>query len=131
MAAMSREPDMNCRVQYPSIPELKDGLEELAGRYARKDKMKFRGRKLRPGPLHNAVLLHFLMLPEAARKALAEKFLKRYEELLQFDEPQEDLGSIVADHGDSGDGGRVVGFPGRVVKGGPKPKRKHKTPKAD
>ena len=122
---------MNCRVQYPSIPELKDGLEELAGRLARKDKLKFRGRKLRPGPLHNAVLLHFLVLPEAAQKAIAEQFLKRYEDLLELDEPQDDLGSVVADGDGADEGSQAVGFPGRVIRGGPKPKRKHKTPKSD
>lgn len=95
MRTMSREPDMGSRVQYPSIPELKDGFEDLTNRIARKAKLRFRGRKLRSGPLHNAVMLHFLTLPEDEQIEIAEEGLRRYEALLQLDEPADDLGPII------------------------------------
>jgi len=120
---------MGSRVQYPSIPELKDGFEDLTNRIARKAKLKFRGRKLRSGPLHNAVMLHFLMLPEQAQIEIAEASLRRYEALLQLDEPADDLGSILAGEVEGAE--RVVGFAGRVGKGRTKPKGKDKAPEAD
>lgn len=126
---MSREPDMTNRIQFPSIPELKDGMTNTVNRLARK--VKFRGRKLRPGPLMNALVLHYLTLPEEEQIAIAATSIERYESLLQSDEPVDDLKSIAAAESPADDepGGKIaVPIYSRVVQQ-LDPKRKHKTAK--
>lgn len=89
IAAMPREPDMANRIQGLSIPEIKDGLARVLLRVSRD--VKFRERKLRAGPMLNAVVVHFLTLDEASQDAIVADGLKRFEELLSHDEPRDDL----------------------------------------
>lgn len=119
MLVMSREPSSDHKIQFPSIAELKDGFVTLTNRIGRR--LKFRGRKLRNGPLLNAIVLHYMLLPEQEQLEIAERYLRKYEALLAFDEPQDDLGSIVADDGDP-TRERVVGLGATVRKVRPKPK---------
>jgi hypothetical protein len=127
MLAMSREPSSDYKIQFPSIAELKDGLASLTNRIARR--AKFRGRKMRPGPMMNALLVYFMTLPEDEQARIIEEGLKRYEALLAFDDPQDDLLSVPPDCGEPSDKG-VVFLGGSVCRVGSKPKRKDKPPKS-
>lgn len=81
-----REPNAENRIQAPSIPEIKEGIVASAMRLGRS--IKFRGRKLRPGPLINAVMLQFLTMPAADQERLAREYLARYEAILEHDDVQ-------------------------------------------
>ena len=116
-----REPSENEKLQAPSIPEIKDGLITETVRLARL--VKFRGRKLRPGPLINAVLLHFLKMPAEERARIAQVGVAAYEALLGHD----DLQTIETD-GDASSGTQtqrrsIKGLGGTVL---PRMKRKDK-----
>lgn len=111
IAAMSREPDMANRIQGLSIPEIKDGLARVLLRVSRD--VKFRGRKLRAGPMLNAVVVHFLTLDEASQDAIIAGGLRAFEELLSHDEPRDDL--VAPGLGDpSPDGGESRSLPTAV-----------------
>ena len=81
-----REPNAENRVQAPSIPEIKEGVVAAAMRLGRS--IKFRRRKLRPGPLVNAVLLQFLTMPPNDQERISRDYLARYEAILEHDDVQ-------------------------------------------
>lgn len=85
---MSRKPTDQYKIQTPSIPELKDGLEIVAQRIARN--VQFQGRKLRYGPMLNAIVAEFLRLPEDQQDSLVESGLRLFESLLESDEPRDE-----------------------------------------
>ena len=85
---MSREPSDKEKVQAPSVAEIKDALAIAQKRLARK--VSFRGRKMGLGPLLNAVVIHFLGLPEDEQERIATAGVARYEQLLELDEPADD-----------------------------------------
>lgn len=89
IAAMSRKLSNDDRIQTPSITELKDGLESVAQRIARR--VKFQGRKLRYGPMLNAIVAEFLRLPEDQQDAMVESGLQLVETLLESDEPRDKM----------------------------------------
>lgn len=96
ICGMSRDLTDSYKLQTPSIPEIKDAFDGAAKQIARG--VAFRGRKLRPGPLLNAVVLHFLSLDEAERVRIAVENLAILETLLEHEEAQDELlGSLVAD----------------------------------
>src|SRR5208283_612602 len=121
-----REPSENEKLQAPSIPEIKDGLITETVRLARL--VKFRGRKLRPGPLINAVLLHFLKMPAEERARIAQVGVAAYEALLGH----EDVQAIRTDGEGTSDaqaqGRSIKGLGGSVL---PRMKRKDKTSEPD
>jgi hypothetical protein len=127
MIAMSREPSTDHKIQFPSIAELKDGLAALTNRLARR--LKFRGRKLKPGPVMNALLVHFMTLPEDEQARIIEGGLKRYEALLEYDTPRDDLVSVPPGANLTSKG--VVFLGGSIRKVGSKAKRKDKPAKAE
>lgn len=86
---MSRELTEEYKIQSASLPEIKDGLTAAANRITRD--MKFRDRKLRPGPLLNALVAHFLSRGEDEQFRIARTGVKLLEEILSRDEPQDDL----------------------------------------
>lgn len=89
IAGMSRKLSDQDRIQTPSIPELKDGLEAVATRIARG--VKFQGRKLRYGPMLNAIIAEFLRLSEGQQDAMVESGLQLLETLLESDEPRDKM----------------------------------------
>lgn len=89
IADMSRKLTDQDRIQTPSIPELKDGLEAVATRIARG--VKFQGRKLRYGPMLNAIIAEFLRLSEDQQDAMVASGLQLLETLLEFDEPRDKM----------------------------------------
>lgn len=89
ISRMSREPSDSHKIQAQSVPETKDAFDAVAKQIART--VAFRGRKLRGGPLLNAIVIHFLGLTEAERENIAVEGLAIYEALLEHDDPQDDL----------------------------------------
>lgn len=85
---MGREPSDSEKVQAPSVAEIKDAFAIAQKRLARK--VSFRGRKMGVGPLLNAVVIHFLSLPEDEQERIAGAGVARYEELLGLDDPADD-----------------------------------------
>jgi hypothetical protein len=78
-----RHTDKKNRLQADSIPEVihKFGLAVLdLARVAR-----FRGRKLAPAHLLNAIVLHFSELPKEEREAIGVKSLARFEAAMGSD----------------------------------------------
>lgn len=68
------------RLQGLSTREIVGAFEDFA--YALAREHKFNGRKLKAGPLLNAIVLRFLEMPEEARASYAVKALKHLEEFL-------------------------------------------------
>lgn len=87
MTRMGRKLEAEDKIQTPSIPEVKHGIANAAMRLERK--VKFNGRKLRPGPLMNAVFLWYLTQPEDVQEAIARKYVGKLEGILSADEPVE------------------------------------------
>jgi len=86
-----RDPSKSHSLIAPSIEEIHGALvHEAAPRIGRR--AKFRGRKLYPGPLLNAIVLHFLSLPHSRQQEIAQEYLARYEALLRRDEPAGGVG---------------------------------------
>jgi hypothetical protein len=75
------------RLQALSVPEITDEIERLVMRYGRE--VKFQGRKLRPGPLLNAIVLHFIRLPEAEQAHIIAGAVRELEALLADDDRAE------------------------------------------
>lgn len=75
------------KIQMPSVPEIKDGMASVATRLSRK--VKFNQRKLRPGPLMNAVFLWYLTRPEETQEEIAREFIGTLEGILEKDTPVE------------------------------------------
>lgn len=71
------------RLTANSVREITDALDALARRYG--PEFKFQGRKLKAGPLLNAIALHFLLLPEAERTAILERSIPKLEKILESD----------------------------------------------
>lgn len=90
--AMSRDPSDSYKIQAQSIPELKDGFDAISKRIARE--IQFRGRKLRTGPLLNAVVVHYLRLSEEEQMRIAREGLAVYESLLDLDRPEDDVKAV-------------------------------------
>jgi hypothetical protein len=69
------------RLQALSLPEITDEIEELTRRIVKRG-VEFQERKLRPGPLLNAIVLHFLGFPAEEQERIAVESLARLEALL-------------------------------------------------
>lgn len=105
---MSRKPSKSTQITAPSIDELHRGLvhglaPELSARG-----VQFRGRKLRPGPVLNAIVLHFLSMPIDEQERITREYLARYERLLESDEPVK-LAEVVAPRREVAQGVPVAG----------------------
>jgi hypothetical protein len=74
------------RLQALSVPEVTDRLEDLLHRVGRT--LKFRGHKLRPGHVLNAVVLHFLSQSEEEQDRALAGSLSRLEAILGDDGPR-------------------------------------------
>lgn len=85
MIAMGRKLDDDDKIQMSSVPEIKDGMVATATRLSRK--VRFKNRKLRPGPLMNAVFLWYLTRPEETQEEIAREFVGRLEGILEEDTP--------------------------------------------
>lgn len=104
-----RHPSKSHTLIAPSIEEIQEWLVHGATpRIGRK--VKFRGRKLYPGPLLNAIVLHFLSLPHGRQIEIAEEYLRRYEALLDLDEPAREPGQAASSSREN---------PGREARGKP------------
>jgi hypothetical protein len=73
------------RLQANSLPEVVDGLAELERRFGYL--LKPEGRKLKAGPILNAILVHFLELPSGRQEEILTAAFARIEELLESDTP--------------------------------------------
>lgn len=125
ISGMSRDPTSENKIQAHSIAEIKDGFDADSKRLARR--VKFRSRKLRPGPLLNAVVLHYLSLAEQERERIATDFLAVYETLLEHDDPKDDLlRSLLADSRARNAPVKVEPLGGRVLDVKPDRKRAKK-----
>lgn len=87
MLCMPRKLDENEKIQVASIPEIKDGMTNVATRISRK--VKFSNRKLRPGPLMNAVFVWFLTRTEDVQEEIAREYVAKLEAILEADAPVE------------------------------------------
>jgi hypothetical protein len=75
------------RLQALSLPEIVAAIEGAATDLGA---VKLNGRKLKAGPLINAIVLHFLSLDDAGREAMARAGVERLQALMRLDEPSAD-----------------------------------------
>lgn len=68
------------RLQGLSVPEIAGEFEEATLRVGRR--FQFNGKKLKPGPLLNAIVLWYLRLPEDERVRFSGEWIARLEESL-------------------------------------------------
>jgi hypothetical protein len=68
------------RLQADSVPEVAGDFEKAVLRLAHD--VRFQGRKLRPGPALNALVLWFVELPEAERERVARDAIRRLEAVM-------------------------------------------------
>lgn len=73
------------RIQTPSIPDLADGITMARMRCNRRE-LKHRRRKLKDGPLINAIVAWFLTRSHEEQASIAEEGLKRFEAMLDGEE---------------------------------------------
>ncbi len=112
MMLMSKEQKSSheYRLQTPSIPALADGLV-IARMALNALKIKHKGRKLKDGPLINALVAWYLSQSAEDQARIAREGLERFEALLKGD---------VLSAVESQD---AKGLPGYVSQGSGKPKR--------
>lgn len=110
--------DHESRIQTMSIPALTEGIVMLRLKLNRM-KVKHRGRKLKDGPLVNAVFAWLFSLDEAEQLRIAQEGLRLFEAMLEGD-----IAPSVAEP-DWLAGKSAPGLPGSVAEKGGKPKRVH------
>lgn len=76
------------RLNGHSIPEVTSGLEGACAEL--NSILRFNGRKLKPGPLLNAIVLQFINMSGEQQREFAKTGLRRLEALLEQDGPIED-----------------------------------------
>jgi hypothetical protein len=79
------------RLQALSVPEITEAFEDAAVAISRVHE--FNGRKLKPGPLLNAIVLRFLEMDEGERGAFAGESLARLELLLAENDKERERAS--------------------------------------
>ena len=77
---MARKPLDSEKIQAPSLPEINDAFESFRKNYGRKPGNKAVTR----GHFLNAIVLHFLTLPEAEQEWATTAGAARYQELLDL-----------------------------------------------
>jgi hypothetical protein len=85
------------KLQANSIGEITDEFDALVRRITRREELKFRGAKLRPGPLLNALIYEFLRLPEEEAARRAREALARLESFLAEEGSQSAAGEGVGE----------------------------------
>jgi hypothetical protein len=73
--------DRETRLSANSLPEITEALTHLAQQYGRD--YRFGGRRIKMGPLLNAITLHFLLLDDGERRAIVERAVPALEALLE------------------------------------------------
>ncbi len=76
-----QKPSHSSRIQTMSIPELVDGIT-LARMRLNRRALKHHGRKLKDGPLINAIVAWFLSRPDDEQASIAADGLRRFESML-------------------------------------------------
>jgi len=85
----ARKPDVEHRVQALSVPEIVNGMEQAAMRAKVARGLKFQGIRFRQGHAVNAVLWHFLSLPESEQDEMLAEWSVKFETMLA-EPPAED-----------------------------------------
>ncbi len=85
LAMERRKPNNTYAVRAQSLPEIGMLLEQEAARMI--GKIRFRGGKVKAGPLIVAYVIHCLRQPVEVREKIARENLGLYEQLMELDRP--------------------------------------------
>lgn len=86
VVCMPYELSQKYRLVARTAPEIYYGLNELITRFAARDSVQFRGRKLGVEAVLNAIALNWLALPEADQLRVIREGVARFEQLLGGDD---------------------------------------------
>lgn len=88
-----QKPSHSSRIQTPSIPDLADGLTTARMRLNRRG-IQHRQRKLKDGPLINALVAWYLTQVEDEQARIATEGLRRFEAMLEGEQPPGGAGGV-------------------------------------
>ena len=83
-----RDLDKTYQLTTPSLYEIDLGIKHDAAPSLGLRGVRFRRRKLRPGPLINAIVLEFLLASDDEQEARVRKGIEKLEFLMSCEEPQ-------------------------------------------